>query len=82
MDLRFAPIRQLNSVRRELFALFIVFTRTVFFCILYPGRRFGSFLNSALGYDILAFQAGRNTVINLCIESSFQKSSGRNDKRA
>ena len=41
-----------------------------------------SFRNSALGYDILAFQAGRNTVINLCIESSFQKSSGRNDKRA
>ena len=26
--------------------------------------------NSALGYDILAFQAGRNAVINLCIKSS------------
>jgi len=29
--------------------------------------------NSALGYDIFAFQAGRNTVINICIKSSFLK---------
>jgi len=27
--------------------------------------------NSALGYDILAFQAGRNAVINLCIKSKY-----------
>jgi hypothetical protein len=30
MDLRFAPIRKLNSVRKELFALFIEFPLTVF----------------------------------------------------
>ena len=34
MDLRFAPIRKLNSVRKELFALFIESPRTVF--LLHP----------------------------------------------
>ena len=33
-----------NSVPKEFFAFFIESSRTVFFCILYPGRRFGSFL--------------------------------------
>ncbi len=34
MDLRFAPIRKLNSVRRKIFALFNEFSRTVF--VLHP----------------------------------------------
>ena len=39
-----------NSVRKELFALFIESSRTVFLCILYPGRRFvRSSRNYALG---------------------------------
>ena len=34
MDFRFAPIRKLNSVRKELFALFVESSRTVF--LLHP----------------------------------------------
>ncbi len=34
-----------HSVRNDFFALFVGPSRTVFFCLLYPGRRFGSFLS-------------------------------------
>jgi hypothetical protein len=58
MDLRFAPIRKLNSVRMKLFASFIESSRTVF--LLHPlPRAAPGFTGIALGYDILAFQAGR-----------------------
>jgi hypothetical protein len=44
MTLCFPEMMPDNSVRRDFFALFIESARTVFFYILYPGRRFGSFL--------------------------------------
>ena len=48
MDLRFAPIRKLNSVRKELFALFTDSPRTVF--LLYPlPRATPGFTGIALG---------------------------------
>lgn len=54
----FPKIISCNSVRKELFAMFIEFPGRFFYGIPYPGRRFGSFLpNFAQGYVILAFQA-------------------------
>jgi len=37
--------------------------------------------NSTLGYDILAFQAGRNAVFNLCIKSSSREGQSIADAR-
>jgi hypothetical protein len=70
----FMGILPFLSVRKKLFALFSVFTRTVFLLHPIPRAAFlRSFRNSALGYDILALQAGKNAVINLCIKSSSRR---------
>lgn len=42
--LHYSKMIVFDSVRKELYSLFIEIPRTVLFCILYPGRHFGSFL--------------------------------------
>jgi len=69
----FLRIMFYNSVRRELSALFIEFTRTVFLLHSLPRAAFWFVPPSTLPWARLfwPFRPGRNTSQNLCIKSSY-----------